>query len=130
MTAVYKSGMAGGSAIYFNGAVVTNFTDNTDPSAAISSLRIGSDGDNGMFNGDIAEFIVYNRKLTNCEILQVNQYLGAKYGVTFTTATITAPATTVCSGTAAELTASAGDSYQWFKDGISIASATAQTYNA
>ncbi|TXT29994.1 MAG: hypothetical protein FD136_1751, partial [Chitinophagaceae bacterium] len=121
MTAVYKSGMAGGSAIYFNGAVVTNFTDNTDPSAAISSLRIGSDGDNGMFNGDIAEFIVYNRKLTNCEILQVNQYLGAKYGVTFTTATITAPATTVCSGTAAELTASAGDSYQWFKDGISIA---------
>ncbi|TAJ67572.1 MAG: HYR domain-containing protein, partial [Chitinophagaceae bacterium] len=131
MTAVYNNLVPNGSAIYFDGAVVTKFTDNTQASAAQTSLRIGNDGDNGSFNGDIAEFIVYNRKLTDCEILQVNQYLGAKYGVTFTSATITAgSATTFCQGGTVTLTASAGDSYQWYKDGVAISSATANTYSA
>ncbi|WP_295233995.1 LamG-like jellyroll fold domain-containing protein [Sediminibacterium sp.] len=130
MTAVYDQYQPNGSAIYFNGKKLISFTDNTDANAAQTSLRIGSDGDDGAYNGDIAEFIIYNRKLSDCEILEVNKYLGDKYGVLFTTATITAPSTTVCSGTAAELTASLGDSYQWFKDGVSIASANAQIYNA
>ncbi len=131
MTAVYNNGIPSGSNIYFNGAVVNTFTDNTDPGAAQPDLRIGWDGDNGTFNGDIAEFIVYNRKLTDCEILQVNQYLGAKYGVTFTSATITPSAPpAICAGETVTLTASTGSSYQWYKDGVAIPSATSVNYDA
>jgi hypothetical protein len=131
MTAVYNNGVLNGSNIYFNGAVVNTFTDNTDPTAAQTDLRIGWDGDNGTFNGDIAEFIVYNRKLTDCEIQQVNQYLAAKYGVSFTSATISPAGTNaICQGGSLTLTASAGTSYQWYKDGTTIPSATASTYSA
>ena len=131
LTAVYNNGVVNGSNIYFNGAVVNTFTDNTSPTAAKPVLGIGWDGDNGVFNGDIAEMIVYNRKLTDCEILTINQYLGAKYGVTFTSATITPGGpTTVCAGTPVSLTASAGSSYQWYKDNVLIPAANAATYNA
>ncbi|MDP1763474.1 MAG: HYR domain-containing protein, partial [Sediminibacterium sp.] len=131
LTAVYKKSTLNGSAIYFNGAVVNRFTDNTDPLAALPNMGIGWDGDNGAFNGDIAEMIVYNRKLTDCEILQINQYLGAKYGVTFSSATITpSAATTICQGATVTLTANTGDSFQWYKDGVSIPSATESAYGA
>ncbi|MDF3077372.1 MAG: hypothetical protein K0S09_1261, partial [Sphingobacteriaceae bacterium] len=139
MTAVFDGTVSGGanngpplgSAIYFDGVVVTKFTDHTEPSAAQTSLRIGNDGDNGNFNGDIAEMIVYNRKLSDCEIQTINQYLSTKYGVTFTSAAITASGpTTICQGASVTLTASAGSSYQWFKDGSPIAAATSATYNA
>lgn len=131
MTTVYNNGVADGSAIYFNGAIVTQFTDNTDPSAAQSDFRIGWDGDKGAFNGDIAEMIVYNRKLTDCEIQQINQYLGTKYDAAFTNAAITTSAqTTICENTSLTLSASAGSNYQWYKDGVMIQSATAPTYSA
>ncbi len=73
-------GPAGGSAIYFNGQPVTTFTDQTDPTDAQTSLRIGLDGDDNYFDGEIAEMIVYERQLTACEIQAVNQYLSSKYG--------------------------------------------------
>ncbi|MDB5230280.1 MAG: C-terminal target protein, partial [Chitinophagaceae bacterium] len=131
LTAVYDNITPNGSAIYFNGAVVTIFTDHTDSSAAQHDLRIGFDGDNGNYNGDIAEMIVYNRVLTECEIQQVNQYLAAKYGVAFTSATITAGGpTSICAGNFVTLTASNGASFQWYKDGVIIPGATAQGYNA
>jgi Ni,Fe-hydrogenase III small subunit len=139
LTAVYDGALSGGvnngpvngSAIYFNGAVAATFTDQTHATAAQPTLRIGLDGDNGAYNGDIAEMIVYNRKLTDCEILQINQYLGAKYGVTFTSATISAGgATTICQGANVVLTASTGASYKWYNNGALIPSATLSTYTA
>jgi hypothetical protein len=139
MTAVYDGTVTGntntgpslGSAIYFNGAVVTTFTDHTDPLNAQPNLRIGWDGDNGAFNGDIAEMIVYNRKLSDCEIQTVNQYLSTKYGVTFTSAAITASGpTTFCQGGSVVLTASTGTAYQWNLNGNAITGATSATYNA
>ncbi|MDB5232453.1 MAG: hypothetical protein JWN76_3258 [Chitinophagaceae bacterium] len=139
MTAVFDGTLSGGtnngpvngSAIYFNGAVVTTFTDQTDPVAAQPNLGIGWDGDNGTYNGDIAEMIVYNRKLSDCEILQINQYLGQKYGVVFTSATITpAGATSICAGGTVTLNASAGSGYVWLRDGNVIPGATSSSYSA
>ncbi|XZF16160.1 LamG-like jellyroll fold domain-containing protein [Chitinophagaceae bacterium MMS25-I14] len=133
LTAVYNSNVANGSAIYFNGATVTTFTDQTDATAAQTTLRIGFDGDDNCYNGDIAEMIVYNRKLTDCEIMQVNRYLGAKYGITFSTAGITTTdPTTFYEGARATLTAtpSGATGYQWLKNGVAISGATSSTYTA
>lgn len=76
LTAVYDGtvsgstnlGPANGSAIYFNGKIITRFTDSTHPTDAQTTLNIGRDGDDNVFNGDVAEMIIYNRKLTDCEI--------------------------------------------------------------
>ncbi|PZF74920.1 LamG-like jellyroll fold domain-containing protein [Taibaiella soli] len=133
MTAVYDHGTANGSSIYFNGTQVgSSFTDNTDATAAQTDLRIGWDGDDNAFNGDIAEMIVYNRKLTACEIQTVNRYLSTKYGVTFSTVSITATGpTTFNQPGAATLTASVtGTAYQWLKDGSQISGATNRNYIA
>lgn len=133
MTAVYDHGVTNGSSIYFNGTQVgSSFTDNTDATAAQTDLRIGWDGDDNAFNGDIAEMIVYNRKLTACEIQTVNRYLGAKYGITFSTVSITATGpTTFNQPGQATLTASVtGTAYQWLKDGAAISGATTRNYVA
>jgi hypothetical protein len=131
MTAVYNSGVANGSNIYFNGQTVTTFTDNTDPVAAQTNLRIGWDGDDNAYNGDIAEMLVYNRKLDACEIQQVNRYLNVKYGVSFSTVSITADGpTTFTQPGAVTLTASSGTAYQWLKDGNPISGATNISYAA
>ena len=124
-------GPAGGSSFYFNGSLLGTFSDNTDKTDAQTTLRLGWDGDGGNFIGDIAEFIVYNRILSACEIQQINNYLSVKYGVTFSTAAITASgATTFCTGGSVTLTASTGTAYQWKKDGNIIGGATSSTYVA
>jgi len=133
MTAVYDHGTTNGSAIYFNGVQAgSSFTDNTDATAAQTDLRIGWDGDDNAFNGDIAEMIVYNRKLTACEIQTVNRYLNNKYGVTFSTVSISATGpTTFNQPGAATLTASVtGTAYQWLKNGAAISGATLRNYTA
>lgn len=131
MTAVYNRGVTNGSNIYFNGQTITTFTDNTDPTAAQTNLRIGWDGDDNAYNGDIAEMIVYNRKLDPCEIQQVNRYLNVKYGVSFSTVTVTADGPTSFSQPGAvKLTASSGTAYQWLKDGSPISGATNINYSA
>ncbi len=131
LTAVYDHGVTNGSTIYFNALPVQSITDNTDPTDAQTSLRIGWDGDDNAFNGDIAEMIVYDRKLTDCEIKDVNRYLGYKYGVSLTTATVTPAGTTgFCSGGNTTLTSSAGTTYQWLKNGVAIPSAANATYTA
>jgi hypothetical protein len=84
MTAVYDHTDTNGSAVYFDGQLVTSFTDLSDASAALPDFYIGWDGDSGAYEGDIAEVAVYNRKLTECEIETINIYLSAKYGKTFT----------------------------------------------
>jgi len=130
LTAQFDHGLTDSSTIFFNAVPVDSTTDNTHATNAQTNFRIGWDGDDNPFNGDMAEVIMYNRKLTICEIKAINRYLGYKYGTYFTTATI-APNTTqyICSDSV-KLTASAGDTYQWLKDGAVISGATGQTYYA
>ena len=77
-----NSGPTDGSAVYFNGELQTTFTDSTSSNAR-ATLRLGSDGDDGTYNGQIAEAIIYNRILTECELYEINNYLGNKYGQNF-----------------------------------------------
>ncbi|MBS1780220.1 MAG: T9SS type A sorting domain-containing protein [Bacteroidetes bacterium] len=131
LTAVYDNGTTNGSTIYFNGSPVQTVTDNTSPTAAQTDLRIGFDGNDNPFNGDIAEMIVYDRKLTDCEIQTINRYLGFKYNVTISTATVTpSDKAYFCTGNNILLTANTATTYQWLKDGVAIPSATSQTYTA
>ncbi|MBS1602786.1 MAG: T9SS type A sorting domain-containing protein [Bacteroidetes bacterium] len=86
LTATYNgsgttaAGANNGSSIYFNGQLVTNFTDRTDPTNAQTAMRIGLDGDDNYFDGEIAEVLVYSRLLSQCDVEAVNHYLSAKYG--------------------------------------------------
>jgi len=74
-------GPTNGSSVYLNGKIIAKFTDTTHPSNSQSALSIGRDGDDNVFNGDIAEMIAYNRKLSNCELEAINLYLSTKYGI-------------------------------------------------
>lgn len=131
LTAVYDHRVTNGSTIYFNGTAVQSVTDNTDSVNARPSFYLGWDGDNNAFDGDIAEVVVYNRKLSLCEIQQVNRYLGVKYGYTYSTVSITPSSTTpLYPGNSVTLTSSTSGPYQWLKDGAVISGATAQTYTA
>ncbi|MBE7171783.1 MAG: T9SS type A sorting domain-containing protein [Williamsia sp.] len=133
MTAVYNYGVTNGSNIYFNGQTITTFTDQTSTTDAQTSFRIGWDGDDNCFNGDIAEVIVYNTKLTDCQIQQVNRYLGAKYGVTFSTVSINTAggATSFPEGSSLALSSSVtGTAYQWLLNGNPISGATGSSYTA
>lgn len=135
LTAVYsKAGGTNGSAIYLNGNRIVGFTDNTTMGTdALSSIRIGLDGDDNYFNGDIAEMIVYNRVLTACEITQVNRYLNQKYGVSYSGVTISAGGTTTFQeGGSVTLsrTSPAGTSYQWLRNNTAISGANTSTYVA
>ncbi|MEJ0101435.1 MAG: LamG-like jellyroll fold domain-containing protein [Bacteroidota bacterium] len=134
LTAVYsKAGGTNGSAIYFNGQLVTPFTDQTTLGTdALAAVRIGLDGNDNFYNGDIAEMIIYNRKLSNCEITQVNRYLNIKYGVSFSAVNITAGgATTFAEGGSVTFSSSStGTAYQWLKNNAIIGGATSNTYVA
>lgn len=90
VTGTTNSGPVDGSAVYFNGNVVRRFTDSSHPVDAQRTLRVGWDGDNSVFDGDIAEVIVYDRILTNEELRDVNHYLSVKYSFTVATP-LTAP---------------------------------------
>jgi hypothetical protein len=64
-----------------NGSVVVG-PGNTGNSA-MESINLGADSDgNRNWDGDIAEFIIYNRGITADEITQVEAYLSAKYSIT------------------------------------------------
>lgn len=132
LTAVYNHQAVNGSRIYFNGLLNATFTDQTDFSAAQTSFRIGFDGDNSAFSGDIAEMIVYNRALSACEIQQVNRYLNIKYATGFASLTLSASGPlNFFSGGSVTLTASTtGTAYKWLNNGIAIIGATSQSYTA
>ena len=55
-----------------------------DPNDALPNLYIGGTGTSyhEPWQGDLAEFIVYARTLTDPERMQVEDYLAKKYGVT------------------------------------------------
>jgi len=74
-----NQGPVNGSAVYFNGDRVREFTDSTHPTNAQSTFAIGWDGDNSVFDGDIAEVLIYGRVLSGAEIRDVNHYFSQKY---------------------------------------------------
>ncbi|TWV91723.1 hypothetical protein FEF09_28725 [Chitinophaga pinensis] len=84
VTAVYSKGTSNASAVYLNGKLISAFTDNTADATGRTDMRIGLDGDNNYYNGDISELIVYNRKLNACDIEKINIYLANKYATDFT----------------------------------------------
>jgi hypothetical protein len=81
VTGSVNSGPVDGSAVYFTGELVRTFTDTTHPTDAQTTFRIGWDGDDNPFVGDVAEVIIYDRVLTAAELLAVNAYLAAKYSL-------------------------------------------------
>jgi len=89
LTAIYDGDVVEGnnngpynaSEIYFSGDLIRSFSDSTNASDAMSRLYIGWDGDGSTFRGDIAEFIIFNRVLTNAELITVNGYLNDKYSL-------------------------------------------------
>ena len=127
-----NNGPVNGSSFFFNGTKLGSFTDKTNSSAQ-PNLRLGYDGDDGYFNGDVAEIIIYDRVLNGCEIQSINDYLSVKYGKTFSTASISANGpTTFNIGGSVTLTTTAGSgvTYQWKKDGNDISGANVQTFTA
>ncbi len=74
-------GITDASEVYFNGDLVQTFTEFNSSSSI--DFHVGWDGDGGPFDGQIAEVLLYNRALDNCEIEQINTYLGDKYGRDF-----------------------------------------------
>ena len=100
-----NSGAADASKVYFDGALVEEFTDSTHITDASGAFHIGNDGDDSWFNGDIAEIIIYDRVLSDSEITDVSVYLADKYGVILAP-TVTTNAATSITGTTATLNAS------------------------
>jgi hypothetical protein len=92
ITAVQSSPSGQRASLYFSGEFDTTAslysspgnTDNT-PSYEVVLGSIGSlyaGGGSEMLQGDLAELIVYNRKLTNNEMTSVTKYLANKWGIT------------------------------------------------
>jgi len=100
-----NSGATDASKVYFDGALVEEFTDSTDISDASANFHVGNDGDDSWFNGDIAEIIIYDRVLSDSEVTDVSEYLADKYGVTLAPSVTTNAASSI-TGTTATLNAS------------------------
>lgn len=80
---------AGGSSLFLDGVLVAEGGANPNAYGYSKSAIGASDGSNSNgsqdpFGGDIAEIIVYQRTLLTSERVQVEQYLGAKYGIAMT----------------------------------------------
>lgn len=69
---------------WVNGAATPSITPANWSEDALPNLYIGGTGTvySEFWNGDLAEIIVYNRKLSDAERAQVVGYLAKKYGVT------------------------------------------------
>jgi hypothetical protein len=76
-----NSGPVDGSSVYLDGELMFTFTDTTDDSVMDSWFGIGFDGTSGeeYFNGDIAEFIIYDRVLSDDELQDIFWTMGQKY---------------------------------------------------
>lgn len=84
ITTIYKYNVNGGSGVYDNGGLVSNFWDQADPNNAQTTLRIGSIGATSgsyMLVGDIAELIVFGQALSDTDRKTVNTYLNSKYNL-------------------------------------------------
>lgn len=94
-----NEGTPNGSAVFFDGDLITRFTDRTDAYDAQSHIVIGSDGDNSAFEGDIAEVLIYPYALTDAEIRAVSAYIHDTYEVAKTPVAISAAAEDLFEGT-------------------------------
>ena len=72
-------GKENGSYVYTDCQVQRRFTDSSDATNAQMNFIIGADGDNSVYDGYIAELIVYERALTDEELSYVYMYLSTKY---------------------------------------------------
>ena len=71
-----------GKAIVFNGLVQAAQGFSTSPIDPGSPFALGANESGGQgWGGDVAEFIVFNRRLTPDETQDVGAYLAAKYGI-------------------------------------------------
>ena len=69
-----------GKGIVFNGTVQTTGPGRSSPIDNVSGFALGANEGGGQgWGGDVAEFIVYNRRLTPDETQDVGAYLAAKY---------------------------------------------------
>jgi len=124
ITTVYKYNVSSGTTVYRNGDLAATLTDQASPTAAYSSLFIGSGGNGLNFNGDIAEIIIFSQALSNSDLLTVNGYLNTKYNLnvasanlpiaytapTFNTFALAASATTATYRSAVVVTANVSQS--------------------
>ena len=95
-----NSGTTAGSKIFFDGSLVDTFTDVTNITDAQTNFRIGLDGDDSTYNGDIAEIIIYDRILSDADVNTVSVYLADKYGITLAPTVTTNAATSITQTTA------------------------------
>ncbi len=74
--------------ITYNGALEATLTETggnlTFPTPRLGALQSGAAG----LDGDISEFILYNRDITSTERNRIDSYLAIKYGVTLSQATL------------------------------------------
>ena len=104
-----------GSYVYTDCAVQRRFTDSSNSSNAQSYFYVGSDGDNSAFDGYIAELIVYERALTEDELIDVYMYLSTKYNLGSTCAGYVFDTTTTVGATEPEVLANTGSrSVTWY----------------
>lgn len=75
----YKSGTT--QSISINNAAAATNTNGANESG-IDGGQIGALAMGGFITGQIGEIIIFNKLLSPSEIIQVNQYLGAKWGIT------------------------------------------------
>ncbi|MCU0430903.1 MAG: T9SS type A sorting domain-containing protein [Cytophagaceae bacterium] len=81
-------------AIYRNGLMISIGTDRTDSESLIgnnSTFTLGAMNNGSLssyFDGDIAEFAVFNESLTNTEHMRIQSYLALKYGISLDQSTL------------------------------------------
>lgn len=124
VTTVMRHNVSNGTTVYVNGASAATLTDGSNPTAAYTSLLIGSGGSGLNFTGDIAEIVIFTQALTNSDLITVNGYLNTKYGLnisstylpviatapTFNSFALTNSATTATYRTAVNVTANVNQS--------------------
>jgi len=108
INAVTYSSSTGTANFYING--IANGTGTASAGEVTTGLKIGSNGYNDNWNGNIAEMVIYNRVLSSTELQQVESYLAVKY-TPIAQPIITSPTTASgITGSAFSYTITAGDS--------------------
>lgn len=62
--------------IYINGSLHTTKTNMNSPPTTARSVQIGQGYNNQTFNGNIQDFRIYNRRLTNTEVTNIYNFTG------------------------------------------------------
>ena len=83
---LHKGNVSGGDVrLLVDGELKTTSTTAKNKGHVISKYRLNQNRAGGAYqNAKIAEIIMYNRVLSDCETFEINKYLGGKYGKDFT----------------------------------------------